>query len=232
MQYKISNEITILYEEILLHKSKSVCFTSSTSKEGTTTVACALAIAAALQQKVLYCDFTNYVTSLSKKFGKTFQSTNDSPLEQIFNNIYPLEKQHFDLMPLPAPLIHELMVEGFLTALFDQLGQQYDLIIIDSNGFHRYKESSLPTSSVSSAADSTILVVLSGGVSEVEVQQTVNSIIDGGGKLIGIVMNDIQYPRVVDELCELTHYFDKFAPELSKKIREKLRASVILNTEN
>lgn len=229
---KITNSINMIYEEILLHKSRSVCFTCSTAKEGTTTIACATAAAAALQQKVLYCDFTNHASSLSKKLNKQFKEMEGTPLEQLFNNIYPIEKYHFDLLPLPTVLVPMLMHEDFLKDLLRQLNQQYDLVIIDTNGFQRYKGSSLPTSGVCSATDATIIIALTGQVLEAELQQTAESIIEGGGKLVGIVMNDVYYPKLVNELCRITHYFDRFFPKLAAKTRKWLKKSIVFSAEN
>ena len=61
---EIAHAIRKLYDEIIGNKSKAVCFTASSEKEGTTTIACATAeMASSLQQKVLFCDFTDNSTS-------------------------------------------------------------------------------------------------------------------------------------------------------------------------
>lgn len=228
-----TNAMRKLYDVITRHKSKTVCFTATTENEGSTTIACAIAeVAANLKLKVLFCDFTNYSTSLSKKLGKQFQEVKGDHLEQIYANIHFIENKGFYLLPPPASIVSTLMRNEILDNLFQLLKKQYDLIIIDSNSFNEYGDNTFSTRNLCEAADSTVLVILSGGVSEARVKETANNITRGGGNLIGCLMNDVNYPRLVDELCRQTNRLETRFPEFAKFLRRWLRKSPFFNIEN
>ena len=229
----VANAIRKLYDEIMGSKSKTVCFTAATEKEGTTTIACATAeMASSLQQNVLFCDFTDYSTSLSKKFNKSFKEKIGDHLEQVYENIHFIEKYGFSILPPPIPLIPILMKKEVLADLFNILKKQYDLIIIDSNNFNDYGGNALSARSLCEVTDSTTLIILSGGVSEARVKETATNIARSGGKLIGCVMNDANYPRLVDELCRETSLLEKGFPRAAKTLRDWLRKSTFFNIEN
>ena len=87
------NAINKLLDLVTHRKSKTVYFTSATPKEGVTTIACVTAeIATAQYEKILFCDFTNYSSSLSKQHDIKFQETKGDHIEQIYANIYFIEK--------------------------------------------------------------------------------------------------------------------------------------------
>jgi protein-tyrosine kinase len=230
---EIENAIRKLYDEIIGRKSKTVCITAATEKEGTTTIACAVAeMASSLKQKVLFCDFTDYTTSLSKKFNKQFKENTGDHLEQVYENIHFIEKFGFSLLPPPISLLPILMRKEVLADLLNVLKKQYDLIVIDSNNFNDYGGNTLSARSLCEVADCTTLIVLSGGVSEARVKETATNIARSGGKLIGCVMNDVNYPRLIDELCRETKLLNNKFPHTAKALRDWLRKSTFFNIEN
>lgn len=229
----VTNALRKLYDVIARHKSKTICFTASTANEGTTTMASATAeIAAALNQKVLFCDFTNYSNSLSKTLNLHFQETKGDHLEQIYENIHFVEKLGFYLLPPPVSLISTLARPKIMTDLFELLKKQYDLIIIDSNSINDYSGNIFSAASLCEAADATILVILSCVVSETEVKDTAGNIVRSGGKLIGCVMNDLNYPRLVDELTRQTYRLENKFPDYAESLRKWLKKSSFFNMEN
>lgn len=230
---EVTNAIRKLYDEIKGNKSSTVCFTAATEKEGTTTIACATAeMASKLQQKVLYCDYTDYSTSLSKKFNKQFKETKGDHVEQVYQNIHYIEKFGFSILPPPVPLVPILIHKEVVADLLTVLKKQFDLIIIDTNNFNDYSGNALSARSLCEVADSTILIILSGGVSEARVKETATNIARSGGKLIGCVMNDTNYPRLVDELCRQTDLLEKRFPNTAETLRNWLRKSTFFNIEN
>lgn len=229
----VTNALRKLYDVLTRQKIKTVCFTSSTEHEGTTTIACATAeIAAALKQKVLFCDFTNYANSLSKTFNIQFHESKGDHLEQIYENIHFMEKSGFYLLPPPVGLVHTLTRNQVLSDLLALLKKQYDLIIIDSNSFNDYGGNIFSSVNLCEGADATVLVVLAGSVSENDVRETATNITRSGGKLTGCIMNDVNYPRLVDELSRETYRLEKKFPDFAKSLRHWLKKSSLFNIEN
>lgn len=220
-----------IYDEANTHQAKSLCFTSSSPKEGTTTIATALAkTVASLGKKVIYCDFCDYETSLSKKFNKIFIASKGTFQDQLNKNIYFNESYGFYLIP---PLLSTLssLNQDELKNFIIHLKKEYDLIVIDTNYFLHYSIEELPTTNLCQIADATILIVLSGKVTVDEVKQVTDKMKLKGIKIIGIVMNDVNYPKLVDELCEATHYLDSYFPNASEKLRAWLKKSSLLKTD-
>ena len=231
---KSSKAINKLYVEILAHDSKTVCFTSPSRNEGITTIACATAVAAAtFGRKILYCDFGNYNTSLSKRLNLEFKATQGSILEQSFDNIQFIDSHGFYILPLPGPRPYEvsLIEKEPLRIFFDTLKKQYDLILIDCNSFNKYQPFTLSTRYLSEVADVTILIVLSGVTTKEAVEEAVEEMKNIGTHLLGCVMNDATSPRLVDSLCHATEYLDKYFPDLAQSLRKKLRDSVVLSID-
>src|SRR4051812_19532839 len=115
-----------LLDLIAHHKSRTVYFTSSVKKEGVTTIARITAeIAASHYEKILYCDFTDYNTSLSKQHNVLFEETKGDHLEQIYANIQFIEKLGFYLLPPAIPILGTLMRHEILGGLFQLLKKQY-----------------------------------------------------------------------------------------------------------
>lgn len=230
---ELMTSLTKIHDEISTHQSKTVCFTASTAKEGTTTIACAVAeVATSLKQKVLYCDFSDYESSLSHHFNKKFQSTPRDFLEQAYDNIHFIDSLNLYLLPPPTPLIPNLLRKDSLSTLLDHFKKDYDLIVVDSYFYNSYIEGVLSTNHLVQACDATVLVALTGGVTEVSVKRTAEKIAHDGGKLIGLVLNDYNYPRLPDELMRASHHLDNNFPDTAEKLRAWIQSSDFLNTEN
>ena len=120
-----------LYVKIIDQKCKSVCFTSVDLKEGITTIASLTAkMAASYGRRVLYCDFGNYNTSLSKQLNIKIEATEADFLELSKKNIQFIEQFGFDLMTLPGPrpLDTSLIKKEKLDAFFNDLKKNMILL--------------------------------------------------------------------------------------------------------
>lgn len=226
--------INKLYVQIIEQGSNTVCFTSIGLKEGITTIATALAqTAVGYGRKVLYCDFGNYNTSLSKQLHIEISATNKDSLELDPRTIQFVPKLGCDLMTLPGPrpLDTSLIKKEVLEDFFYSLKKNYDLIIIDAHCYNKYQPFTLPSRLLCEVSDSTIVIILTGTVTLTELKQTTKDMVEAGVKLLGFVMNDRDYPRLVDELCKVSSRLDKYFPKLGALLRKKLQESVILNTE-
>lgn len=224
---ELDESFITIFDEINNHQIKTVCLTSTSPHEGVTTIACAMAKAvAASHHKVLYCDFGNYETSLSKRLNKVFVETKEAPLKQVRKNIYPVEALGFSLLPSPvadSPLFNKEVI----TKWIDTLKEEFDLIIFDTHHYNSHNT----TVNIAQLTDASILIVLSGGVAEDEVKQTVDKMLGKKIKVLGFIMNDLNYPKLIDELCEATHTLDPYTPKLSEKLRNWLNQSSLLKTE-
>lgn len=231
-QTELQQSLLKMYDEITTHQYKMVCFTSTTPKEGTTTIATALAKAvAASGQKVLYCDFTDYPSSLSKQLGKSFVDDGKGKLKNALdNNIYFIESHGFYLIP-PPTIEKQSIKKTELKETLDKYKDEYDFIIIDSNYFLYHPNEPLSSNNLCQIADSTILIILSCGISEDEVKEVSDKMKLKGIRLVGFVMNDLNYPKLIDEIYEASHALDAYFPTISNKLREWLTKSSILNMD-
>ena len=220
-----------LYDEITIHQSKTVCFTSSTPKEGTTTIATALAkTVASLGSKVLYCDFCDYDTSLSKTLNHMFVEVKGKEITQFKKNTYFIDTLGFYLIPPPTNQL-ALLDKEVMKGVFEQLKNEYDLIIIDSNYFNNHYPIGKATHTLCKIVDSTVLIVLAGAVTEEKVKEVVDKMHQKGIKISGIVMNDLNNPKLIDELMQTSHSLDENYPKIAQKLRDWLDKSSLLKIE-
>ncbi len=219
-----------IYETLIIKHYQLVCFTSTMRRAGVTTIACLTAeVAASFQQKVLYCDFGCAEKSLSKQLK--LSSTNKKSTTQHNWQDFIVAAKDFDLIPIPTEVNANILKDDALAELFTQLKQNYDLIIIDSADFNDYSGQGISPRQLSKLADAVLLVVLSARDTESTVMETINNIHYAEGNLLGCFMNDIDCPRLVDEICRATLKLDKFAPAFAEKIRSKLRSMKLFKIE-
>jgi Mrp family chromosome partitioning ATPase len=228
---ELNNSLIRLYDEITMQQNKAVCFTASSPQEGTTTIASGMAKAvASLGLKVLYCDFCDYDTSLSKQLNQNFVKSKGDALAQFNNNTYFIESLGFHL--IPPPVNHLTLLDNeVVTQLLEQAKEAYNLIVIDTNYFNNHSAVGKATDKLYKITDSTVLVVLSGGVTEEAVKGVVDKMHHKGIKISGIVMNDVNNPKLIDELTQASHKLDEYCPKIANKLRVWLDKSSLLKIE-
>ncbi len=176
---------------------KTVLFSSAAREEGTSTVACGLALSGsgtAGGARVALVDFNLRQPALHKILGLPMgpgvaevlvkgQSIDSVawPISDTLDvfTIGEIEKQSLSLLRSEA-------VEKF----FAQLAEKYDYVLVDSSATNHYPDAQVLAGVLKEA----VLVVHSDLTPREAVSQAKKRILAGGGKLAGLVMNMRTYP--------------------------------------
>lgn len=229
---ELKRNLLKIYDQINHQHARSVCFTASGAQEGTTTIATAFAKAvASLGKKIIYCDFCDYETSFSKTLNKTFIEGKGKIEQQFQKNIVFLEEDNFYLIP-PPPMdfLHTLNNEK-LELLLEELKKDYELVIIDTNYFRHYSTEPFYTNNLCQHTDGTILIVLSSVSVSEKIKDVIEKMKFNGINILGIVMNDKEFPDIEAELLKSSHKLDTYFPKTAEKFRHWLETSPLFKIE-
>jgi Mrp family chromosome partitioning ATPase len=106
--------------------------------------------------------------------------------------------------------------------------EAWDLLILDCAPLLADVSSGVPPLSVATAAEATILVVLSGRTPASDVRDVQQRLERARARLIGTVLNDRDNPSLLAELEREAGRLDRVAPGVSRRIRGALRRSSLL----
>ena len=110
-----------------------------------------------------------------------------------------------------------------------ELKSKFDYVFIDSPALTSHNH--VVTEILTEMSQATVLIVLAGVLTSTRLKETVVKIVRSGANLIGSVVNDVENPQLVDELCRETYRLEKVAPKKMQKLRKWLRKNQLLNLE-
>ena len=176
-----------------LNKEQSVktfMVSSSLKGEGVTTVASNLALALSnVNSKVLLIDANfkysdiNNVFNISNKAGLNDVITNNRKVEEVISNY----SNSLDILLSGTKI--ENQFEAFekydINKLLLELKEKYDVVIIDTESI----QSSPVTQLLTTIVDGVIVVVGAEKVNKQSVKNTLSSIAELGGRIVGVILN-------------------------------------------
>ncbi|MSP24992.1 MAG: polysaccharide biosynthesis tyrosine autokinase [Myxococcales bacterium] len=176
---------------------KSLLVTSASPSEGKTTVACCIGIAMAQTgQKVLLMDCDLRRPRLHRLFGKTAEtgvssalmggSLDDAVQVTDIPNLWVLPAG--PIPPNPAELFHTARFKALMT----ELGTRFDRIIIDSPPVVAVTDPAV----ISTIVDGVVLVTRAFKTRKDLARHALRSIHDVGGRLVGGVLNAVDFSRL------------------------------------
>lgn len=184
---------SIIVKMIRLNKEQSVktfMVSSSLKGEGVTTVASNLALALSnVNSKVLLIDANfkysdiNNVFNISNKAGLNDVITNNRKVEEVISNY----SNSLDILLSGTKI--ENQFEAFekydINKLLLELKEKYDVVIIDTEAI----QSSPVTQLLTTIVDGVIVVVGAEKVNKQSVKNTLSSIAELGGRIVGVILN-------------------------------------------
>jgi capsular exopolysaccharide synthesis family protein len=191
-----------------VRKLKKVLITSTIPEEGKSVVSANLAVTLARkkQQKILLIDGDLRRPVLARQFGLSRLAGLSEWLQggtHPMENIYQLDGPGFWLLPAGRapenPL--ELMQSGRLSELMEQLGQQFDWILIDSPPVLPLADTSVWTR----LADGVLLVAREGKTEKRQLQRGLEAL--DQTKLLGVVLNS-------STNTDHSNYYQRYGPNV------------------
>lgn len=203
---------------------KTIVFTSSTPKEGKTTVAANLATSIAMGEKrvlIVDCDLRR------PRLHKAYQIPNIEGLTNILMGEKRLEEVEYrgreesstlsiltsgPLPPNPSELLSSIKMKNFL----EDMKLEFDMVILDSPPVGLVTDSAI----LSTLVDGTILVI-EAGVTAIEAAQRAKELLDKvNANIIGAVINKIPIDKrgaYKYSYYQYSSYYGEEGPRMRKK---------------
>lgn len=206
---------------------KKIVVTSSAPGEGKTTVTINLAITLAqVGHKVLVLDLDmrkpkihNYL-KIQNFPGITNVLSNTSNLEYAIQNVEELGISVITCGPIP-PNPSELIQTNKMQKIIEELGEQFDYIIMDTPPASFITDASV----LSKHADGVLVVVHHGGVTFEVLRNTMDNLTNAGANILGAVLNIVNTERVGRyNYYKNNYYYKYYASYYNEGIRKKAKS--------
>lgn len=226
-------ELEALYERTLGHGLRSLAITSPSWRSGVSTLAAALARrAAAGGRRTLLVDLNLMRPALDRLVGAQPTAVDWAlhdgsaghalvPATQSnLTLLTPPRQRAFDILSREADTIRQAIA---------QWQEEWDCVILDCLPVTARNRANLPTPQVCAACQGTILVVLANGTTGPELSAASETLEQAGARLLGAVVNDMNNPSLLEELCREADRLRSMAPILAERIKRWLRGRRLLH---
>lgn len=199
---------------------KTLLITSAAPFEGKTTVACCIAVAMAQAGKrvaLLDCDMRR------PRIHRVFGSSNDRGITTALLDLSTLDEVTIKtevpnlsvistgpLPPNPAEILHSEAFERLLSSIQDR----FDTVVIDSPPVAPVTDATI----LSTRVDGTVLVARARHTRKDVARRAARSIRDVGGKIVGTVLNAVDFNKRADGYSQYYYYRQTgYGPETGTK---------------
>jgi Mrp family chromosome partitioning ATPase len=226
-----SKNIQALHYQLLSEKTKSIAVVGVTREVGTTSISYALARRfAASGTKTVLIDLDRVGHAISSQLACiredwTPETTGLSKL------VKPMGRTGLSVLSAPSSkLLHWSFKERLIIeSMLRDLGNDYDMIVIDAGAVINDQERSIPTEVIAAAADVCVPVILSGKTNEIHIAKSQKILEGQGSNLPGYVMNDYKNPPLSEELERTVKRFEKWSPKLIGWTAQAIKNKVFLS---
>lgn len=227
-------ELERIYSRTIGHGLRSLAVTAAGEREGTTTLAVALARRNRYSgRSTLAVDLNLHRPALHKRFALVY--TPPPPDGPHGPDALPRVDLGDGLTVIPAPANRRdavLLREKHRFAEYLEAWQrQYDVVIFDTTPLNGSNKGNIPAERVCQGCEGAVLVVLAGRTPGSALRAALDKLASAEVQLLGTVLNDQHNPSLGEELRRETERFDRLLPGLAQRVRGAIRASKILNLE-
>lgn len=212
-------EVEQIYLNAELNHCRSICLTSCLAGEGVT------ALTMALTERYLLAGYRTALVDLNL-FHPGFMAA------ELGNN-QPNWLQHneslrcFTGITVPDDTADRLVYKrpDFLKNAMQTWLQQYERVVVDTSPLLNINRNNIPAQCIAGACDGTIMVVMAGHTSTLQVQAAMELLQQANISLLGSVFNCRDKPTLANEICREINRI----PLLPSRWKENLKARVMRN---
>jgi protein-tyrosine kinase len=226
-------ELERVYAKTLGHNTKSIAITAAEPGEGTTTLAIALARRNEVAGcKTLLVDLNLFRPSIHSVFNtprlewEPNQMSETKAITTIGNG---------NLSILTAPLgdrsVVMLREQKVVHAAIKRWLELYETVIVDTSPLNAINQGNIPAELICSQCEGALLVVKAGNSHEGDINSAMERLNGSDTKLLGGIINDMNNPSLVNELCRETYRLQRLFPNSMEKLRLFFQHSAFLNTD-
>jgi len=229
-------ELESIYSQTIDRGIRSLAVTCCSGKEGTTTVATALARRAeAGGRKTLLVDMNFCSPAIGLELGlesrqwKQLDNYLSDQIEQLPANDAWVSS--LSVLPAPSTPTGNLMLreKNFLSECMKAWLQEYELVIIDTSPINAINRHNLPAERICAQCEGTLLTVMSGITQQSHIHKAMQKLDSNKVELSGCIMNDMHFPTLSEELVRQSYKLQPWFPGLMTWLRNKIQRSSMLN---
>ena len=225
-------EIETIYANTIGRGMRSIAVTSSNPGEGCSTLAYTLSKRSEVDGKhTLLVEVNLLHPELGDMSGHlhTDWLPNASSADACI-----MHDDESDIDILPAPCDTDAIMFRNLSSmnkLMEHWLEKYDVVVFDTSPVNAINRNNIPAESICAMVDGSVMMVMAGVTRQTEFQAAVERLRQNDVNLIGVVFNDVNNPKVSDEICRETRRLEKWFPQAMEKVRQYVRKSSFLNIE-
>lgn len=225
-------EIETIYANTIGRGMRSVAVTSSGPGEGCSTLAYTLSKRSEADGKhTLLVEVNLLHPELGDMSGHLHTDWLPNPSSADACIMHDDESE-IDILPAPCDT-DAIMFRNFssMNKLMEHWLESYDVVVFDTSPVNAINRNNIPAESICAMADGAVMMVLAGVTRQTEFQSAIDRLHQSDVNLVGVVFNDLNNPRLADEICRETRRLEKWFPNAMEKIRRYVRKSSFLNIE-
>ncbi|MTI18887.1 hypothetical protein E1162_16715 [Rhodobacteraceae bacterium RKSG542] len=224
-----SLEIERVFAQSFGQGLRTVGITAPQWDSGTSSLARSLAARSALSgRKTLYMDLSGPIIEGDEELSTGWQPH----LMGAGQAVETGGDEPYDRLILKANMADAMAIRDTerLTAVLNSDLIRYRSVVVDLAPLPKSSPAALPSSIGAAACEGVILTSLVGAVSRENVVQTVDSIEATGTKLLGLVLNDRDYPTLGQEMAREALRLRRIFPWLANSLARRALNSKMLNS--
>ncbi|TDP01077.1 tyrosine-protein kinase family protein [Marinomonas balearica] len=134
---------------------------------------------------------------------------------------------------LPAPICSTAPLSfrdpGLVRTQINDWLKSYDRIVIDTAPISGNNYRDIPTDLICSVSDASLLLVQSEVTTQAVLKSCCDKLAKAKTSFAGIIMNDIEFPSLANEMVREANRFNRYLPWLSNILKKLIRRSAFLN---
>ena len=225
-------EVEMVYSNTIGRGMRTLAVTSTNPGEGCSTMAYALGKRAEADGKhTLLVEVNLLHPELGDMSGHLHTDWMPNP-NSADACIMHDDEAEIDILPAPCDT-DALMFRNLskMNKLMEHWLEHYDVVVFDTSPVKAINRNNIPAESICGMVDGAVMMVMAGVTRRTDFQNAVEKLRLNEATLAGFVFNDLNNPRLADELVRETRRLDKWLPKTMEKIRQYVRNSSFLNLE-
>ncbi|ADZ90011.1 tyrosine-protein kinase family protein [Marinomonas mediterranea] len=134
---------------------------------------------------------------------------------------------------LPAPICSSAPLNfrdpGLVRNQMNDWLKSYDRIVIDTAPISGNNYRDIPTDLICSVSDASLLLIQTEVTTQTALRSSCDKLEKAKANLAGIIMNDVEFPSLANEMLREANRLNRFLPWLSSLFKKAIRRSTFLN---
>ncbi len=223
-------ELETIFHSLEKGGYRSISLSGAHNECGTSMTAYALAKRyQANGYRVLLADLNIHHPSLDTQLGIARQEWNAGGNNQTAIYAPSEAGTHFLSAPIANTASLSFRDPMLIRQSIDTWLETYDRVVMDTTPISTHNYRDIPTNLICAAADASLLMIKSEQTTQMVLQECCEKLSKANANLAGIVMNDVSFPSLADEMIRETERIPHYIPWVKQALQRAIRSSTLLN---